>query len=132
MSEENVEVVRRLYAAWNRGDYPSALALIDPEIEAESRYSGFVKGTYRGHAGLYKLLEDFWNQFDDRRSEVEECIPAGDDVFTSVLFHGRGRDSGADVEMRQYQVWTLRDGKAVRWRYFADRQEALEAAGLSE
>jgi ketosteroid isomerase-like protein len=132
MSEENVEIVRHLFAAWNRGDYPSALALIDPEIEVEPRFSGLNQGTYRGHAGLYKVLEDFWNQFDDRRSEVEECIPAGDDVFASVLHHARGRGSGVDVEMRQYQVWTLRDGKVVRWRYFADREEALEAAGLSE
>ena len=132
MSRENVEIVRHLYAAWNRGDYPSALALIDPEIEVEGMAGGLNEGTYRGHAGLSKLLEDFWNQFDDRRSEVEECIPAGDNVFTSVLFHGRGRGSGIDVEMRQWQVWTLRDGKAVRWRYFAARQEALEAAGLKD
>jgi len=132
MSQENVEIVRHLYAVWNRGDYPSALALIDPEVEIEAMHGSLSKGTYRGHAGLYEVLEDFWTQFDDRHSEVEECIPAGDDVFTSVLFHARGKRSGIDVEMRQWQVWTLRDGKVVRWRYFADRQDALEAAGLQE
>jgi ketosteroid isomerase-like protein len=133
MSEENVEIVRGLYGAWNRGDYAAALALIDPEVDIESaRHGSLAKGTYRGHPGLYQLLEDFWNQFDDRRSTVEETAPAGDDVFVSVLFRGRGRGSGIEVEMRHWHVWTLRTGRIVRWRLFSTRREALEAAGLQE
>jgi ketosteroid isomerase-like protein len=126
----NVEIVRRIFGAWNRGDYAEGLALIDPEIEIEAMHESFHSGTYRGHAGMYELLQDFWAQFDDRRSEVTESVDAGDDVFISVLFRGRGKSSGTEVEMRHWQVWTLRDGKVVRWRTFPTRQEAVEAVGL--
>jgi ketosteroid isomerase-like protein len=132
MSQENVDLVRSLYAAWNTGDYRRALALIDPEIEVESVAGSISAGTYRGHAGLSQLLEEFWSQFDDRRSEVKEYIPTGDDVVTSVLHYGRGKKSGIEVEMYHWHQWTLRDGKVVRWRLFSDRREAFEAAGLAE
>jgi uncharacterized protein len=130
-SDANVEIVRRIFGAWNRGDNAAALALIDPEIEIEARHESFHAGTYRGHRGMYELLQDFWSRFDDRRSDVKELIPEGNDVVVSVLFHGRGKSSGIEVEMSHWQVWTVRDGKIVRWRTFATRQEALEAAGLA-
>jgi ketosteroid isomerase-like protein len=132
MSQENVEIVQRLHAAWNRGGIQEALALIDPEIEVETKLGGLNDGSYRGHRGVFQVLEDFWSQFDDPGSDVRECNPAGEHVFTSVLFHGRGKRSGIEVEMWQWQVWTLRNGKAVRWQLFSNRDEALEAAGLSE
>ena len=132
MSQENVDIVRRVYEAWNRRDYSRALGLIDSEIEVEAATGGLGDGTYRGRAGLYKALEGFWSEFDDTRVEVEEYVPAGDHVITSVLLHGRGKRGGTSVEWRQWQVWTLRDGKAVRWRLFGNRREAVDAVGLAE
>jgi ketosteroid isomerase-like protein len=159
MSEENVEIVRGLYDAWNRGDldapfreagygidsgltppeselekFSDVLALIDPEVEVEPPLTGPTSGaTHHGHQGLLKLVVEFWSQFDERRSELKECIPAGGDrVITTVLHHARGKLSGVEVEMWHHQVWTLRDGKVVRWQMFLNREEALEAAGLSE
>jgi uncharacterized protein len=160
MSEENVEIVRGLYDTWNRnrddldapfreagygidsGRTPPAselekfsdvLALFDPEVEIESVPGGLTAGTYHGHEGLLKLLGEFWGQFDERRSELKECVPAGGDrVITIVLHHARGKLSGVEVEMWHHHVWTLRDGKVVRWQMFLNREEALEAAGLSE
>jgi ketosteroid isomerase-like protein len=105
---------------------------MNPDIEVEALHGSLAEGTYRGHAGLYRLLEDFWIQFDERRSEVEECIDAGDDVFTSVLHSGRGKGSGAVVEWRHWHLWTVRSGKIIRWRIFATREQALDAAGLEE
>jgi ketosteroid isomerase-like protein len=127
----NAEIVRGLYEAWSRDDYATALASIDPEIEIE-RADGLAQGTYRGHAGLYQLLEDFWRQFYERRAEIVECVARDDDVVVSVRFHGRGKVSGAQVEMWHWQVWTLRDGKAVRWRIFGSRRQAFETAGMAD
>jgi ketosteroid isomerase-like protein len=62
----------------------------------------------------------------------EEIIDAGDHLIHAILFRGRGRGSGVEVEGRFFQVYTFRDGKTVRWEEFSDRAEALEAAGLSE
>jgi ketosteroid isomerase-like protein len=131
-ASENVEIIRRMFGAWHRGDRVAALAMIDPEIEIEARHESLHTGTYRGHAGMYELLEDFWAQFDDPHTEVKESIPSGDDVVVSLLHHGRGKSTGIEVEMWHWQVWTVRDGKAVRWCLFKTRQEALEAAGLGD
>ena len=159
MSRENVEVVLALFDAWNRGDmdapfreagygidsgrtppvselekFSDVLALIDPEVEVEATPGGLLGGaTYHGHEGLLKLIVDFWGQFDERRSEVKECIPAGgDQVITTVLHHARGKESRVEVEMWQHHLWTLRGGRVVRWQLFLTREEALEAEGLQE
>jgi uncharacterized protein len=128
---DNVEVVRRLFEAWNRRDYSAALALIDPEVEVEVSASGLeLQGTQRGHAGLTEWMAAFWDNFDSPRAEIDEYVANGDDVVVTAHFYGRGKTSGAEVEMRRGQVYTLRDGKVVRWRHFTSRLEALEAVGL--
>ena len=158
MPEGNVEIVRAMFDAWNRGDTDAAfreagygidsgrtppaselekfsdvLAPFDPEVEAEPPPGGLTAGTYHGHEGLIKLISEFWGQFDERRSEIKECIPAGGDrVIITLLHHARGKLSGVEVEMWHHQVLTLRDGKIVRWQMFLNREEALAAAGLSE
>ena len=134
MSPENVEIVRGLYEAWKPGEESAALELVDPDIEVEVLSTDAVDsaGTYRGHAGLRSMLAAFWDYFDDPRVEVEELVPTDDEVVAAVHFYGRGKTSGAEVDIRRGHVWTLRDGKAVRWRLFASRRDALEAVGLRE
>jgi ketosteroid isomerase-like protein len=132
MSEENIELVRSLMEAWNRGDYSTALQSIDPEIEVESALGGTFDGTYQGHSGLRRFLEDFWSNFENFSTEVEEYIPAGDDVVIGAHHRGSGIGSGVEVEMWNWQVFTVRRGMIVRYRMFNTKQEALEAAGISE
>jgi hypothetical protein len=65
--------------------------------------------------------------------EVEELIDAGDQVLVLIRFGGRGKMSGAEVEVLVWNLWTFREGESVRWTYSGeDRAEALEAAGLRE
>jgi ketosteroid isomerase-like protein len=132
MSQQNVEIVRRLYEDWNRSGGVPPLERIDPEIEVDVRSGGLLEGTYRGHAGFSHLLESFWGIFEEHRIELEESIPAGDDVVLTVHYYGRGKTSGAEVHLREWHVWTLRDGTAVRWQIINTRKGALEAVGLSE
>jgi ketosteroid isomerase-like protein len=133
MSQDNVEVVRGLYDAWSRGGGVPPFELIDPAIEAEVvRGLDNVGTIYRGHAGVSELLESFWDVFERHRIEVEECVPAGEDVLVTVHYYGRGRASSVEVDMRGWHVWTLRNRKAVRWRVFNTRREAFEAVGLAE
>ena len=101
-------------------------------IETEFVGSLDSAGKYRGHAGLATALESFWGAFDNHRIEVEECVPVRDSVVVTVHYYGRGMASGVDVDLRGWQVWTLRDRKVVRWQTFGTRPEALEAVGLSE
>ena len=121
-----------IYEAWNRSGGVPPLDFMDPAIETEFVGSLDSAGKYRGHAGLATLLDSFWGAFDNHRIEVEECVPVRDSVVVTVHYYGRGMASGVDVDLRGWQVWTLRDRRAVRWRTFVTRQEALEAVGLSE
>ena len=136
MSEENVEVVRRIYEAVERGDVETVLGLYDPEIEwvfARSPFGGLLKSdVYRGHEGLKQMFreryDDAWREVED---DLEEVIDAGDRVVSVVSSYGRGRASGAEVRMTHAGVWTIRDGKVVRVEWMS-REDALEAAGLRE
>jgi ketosteroid isomerase-like protein len=132
MSEESVEMIRRGYEAFNRGDLDSAIADLDPEIE----WLGpgdlpDAPSVYRGHDGV-RAFWALWNDVFERFwVEIEEMIDAGDHVVALVRVHGRGRDSGIEVETPIYpHVWTVRDGKSVRMEMMPSRREALEAVGL--
>jgi ketosteroid isomerase-like protein len=136
MSEENVEIVRRLYEAIGRGDTDAVLAVYDPEIEwhfARSPFRNFVNhDVYRGHSGVRDLIreryEDAWESVTD---ELEELIDADDKVISIIKSRGRGRASGVEAEMTHGGVWTIQGGRIVRVEWMS-RAEALEAAGLSE
>jgi uncharacterized protein len=133
MSKENVEVVRRAYEAFNRGDRDAAVA--DVAADCEYVASGAVPGatgTYRGPEGYKHFTEWLLGEFNDVRVEINETIDAGDRVVVSVTSRGSGKHSGAEASWVTWQVWTLRDGKAVRGEGFSSRRAALEAAGLSE
>jgi ketosteroid isomerase-like protein len=136
MSQQNVEIVRRLieggHQALSQGNYTPWLESVDPEIEVEAALGGDLDGTYRGLPDLAQMLEAFWGEFEDARTEIEECFPAGDHVVLGVRFYGRGKSSGVEIDWPAWHVWTLRDGKAVHWRLIRTKREALEAVGLSD
>jgi ketosteroid isomerase-like protein len=133
MSEENVEVVRRGYEAFSRGDPDAMDAYLAPTFEytATGTIPGVV-GVYRGPEGLRKFLSAFWDEFEDARIELRELIDAGDHVLASITMQGRGKRSGVEARWDIWQLWTLRDGKGVRAQAFTSRDAALEAAGLRE
>jgi ketosteroid isomerase-like protein len=138
MSQENVEIVRRVYDAAARRDTATVLALYDPEIEWDmTRRVGEglwgQGGLYRGHEGLRRWFREWSEGLDHIEYEAEELIAAGDDrVISEAYMRGRGRASGIEVGATIYAVWTFREGKVVRVVWFSRREEALEAAGLSE
>ena len=128
MSQENVENVRRAFEAWLRGDIEEALAGLDPDIVYKPAQEEAVQGLDAVRASW----ERWQASWQEQEVTLEETIDAGDHVIQAILFRGRGRGSGIEVEGRFFQVLTIKDGKAVRWEEFSDRAEALEAVGLSE
>jgi ketosteroid isomerase-like protein len=87
---------------------------------------------YRGRDGIRRWWRDMVETWENPRSEVHEVRPAGDEFLVSVTLHATGKASGAVVATPFFQVGTIRDGKIIRSRDFADRAEALKAAGLSD
>jgi ketosteroid isomerase-like protein len=133
MSEENVELVRSVYTAWNRGDRATALGFADPEIVIDASRRVFNPTTYVGLEGARRLFADMdevWEQF---HTELDELLDADDRVVVIGRLIGTGKASGVEVEQPVAGVWTVRDGRIVRGELgYTDRREALEAAGLRE
>ena len=133
MSRENVEIVRRGYAAYNRGDIDAAVTDFAPDCEYTP--TGALPGgggVYRGPEGYKAFIGWLRAEFEDARLVVTDVTDAGDRVLASITVQGRGRQSGAAASWDLWQVWTIRDGKVVRGQAFANEADALEAAGLSE
>ena len=131
MSQENVEIVGRVFDAYLSGDFETAFALIDPEVEFDVsiRPEGKV---YRGHEGVAEALRTWTGTWEAFRMEVEELIDAGEHVISVERQSGRGRGSGLPLSQTYFSVFTLARGKITRIVWFQSRAEAFEAAGLRE
>jgi ketosteroid isomerase-like protein len=130
MSQENIEIVRRGFEALERGGVEAMLEMIDPDFEATVPPDLSVEpDTYRGHDGLRRYFAAF-EGLDEVRFEFVDAIAAGENVVATMRLRAKGTDTGIEVEQLAYQVWTIRKGKAVRVEAFANKSDALEAAGL--
>ena len=132
MSRENVAIVQRFYDAWSRDEFPGPLELMDPEIEYVNPAGAIEPGTRRGVDAFTRAVEKLLESWEFWRTETEDFRTTGDQVAVVVRYRTRGRGSGVDVEGRESALWTLRDGKVVRYEWFHEPTDALEAAGLSE
>jgi ketosteroid isomerase-like protein len=127
MSQQNVDVVRRIYEAW--GQKESARDLIASDVEYLNPVYAVEPGTRRGRKS-FAVVRD---TYEDFQLQIERMIDAGEkDVVVLAHYTGTGRGSGVPVAGEHGYVWTIRDGLAVRFRWFQSHQEALEAAGVSE
>jgi ketosteroid isomerase-like protein len=126
MSKENVELVRRIYEAWDREE--SARDFIAEDVEYVNPSYAVEPGTRRGRKS-FAIVRD---TYEDFKLRVERFIDAGDEVVVLAHYTGTGRGSGVPVEGEHGYVWTVKDGLAVRFRWFQSHSEALETAGLSD
>jgi ketosteroid isomerase-like protein len=143
MSEENVEIARRMLEASDRRDGEAVFAAYDPDIEFDTSEVRTIAGMedsnpdfperVRGRHAVRAALHEWVSAWEIVDYEHEELIDAGDQVVHFIRQRIRGRTSGIEFTFRPYaQVWTLRAGKITAMKVYADRADALEAAGLSE
>ena len=126
MSEQNVDLVRRINDIWAREE--SARDLIAEDVEYVNPSYAVEPGIRRGRRS-FSVVRDTYEDFHVR---VERFVDAGgDDVVVLARYTASGRGSGVPLEGEHGYVWTVRDGQAVRFRWFQSHREALEAAGLS-
>jgi ketosteroid isomerase-like protein len=135
MSQENVELTYRANDAANRRDIDAFIALLHPDVEWEE--SGDVlpglRGTYHGRAEVRKWAEELMEPWESLHMEIEEITEASDGrVFFEFFITARGGASGVETELRGWQVLWFVDGKIEKRQVLWTRDEALEAAGLSE
>jgi ketosteroid isomerase-like protein len=134
MSRENVEAIRAAFEAWQRGDIDAWVAAIDPMIEWDSSAYRVVGVDERGQGreSFLSRLDRYWSSWDRYDATIKELIDADDNVV--IVLHETVRAGGSDapIERDLVQVWTIREARAVRFRAFPTKAEALEAAGLEE
>jgi ketosteroid isomerase-like protein len=132
MSDSNRQVVQRGYEARSAGRIGAWLDTLDPEIEWDISafpVEGFPeRGTGRGEFVGY--VTRYWSIWNDYAQDVAEMIEAGDRVVVVLREHARVRNSDLDVEREVATVWTIANGRRVRFEAFPDRAQALRAAGV--
>ncbi len=136
MSQENVEIVEQLIAAWNRRDLQEILSLTDPEVEYVNGPQAIEPGTRYGHPGLTEVFRKQWEGLGaDARQHLDRTHPDGAQVITTGRMSRRLPGSSAQIENRNVLRWTFRDGRLIRLELLGAGSGftgALEAVGLEE
>ena len=134
MSQENVEIVRRIYSEWGRGNFREGVELYDPHVLLVVRPEfGPASGVYCGPDEIARYMRDvFLVEWDGAVIEGEEFMDAKESVVVRVDQRATGRHSGTPVHAGYFQVWTFRGPSVIRIESVMERAEALEAAGLRE
>ena len=117
-----VQIARDSYAAFSRDDMDGVLADLDPAIEWQQAQGLPHGGTYHGIAEVRRnifdpLDRDWWVQFT---AEPEEFLDAGEEIVVLGRYRGLSKQTGRRLDVPFVHVWSIRDGKAVRFRQFLD------------
>ena len=133
MSQENVEIVRAMIDAVNRGDWDACITDTGPSfVWDNSRAIGTdnraVLTSAEEARDFFKELSEIWESF---QVQIDKTIPIGDHVVVPHTTHIRGRD-GIEAQARTTWLFTIHNGKIERVCLYQDKDEALEAAGLQE
>jgi ketosteroid isomerase-like protein len=132
MSQENVEIVQRSIAAYNRRDFEALRELSRPELEVDwSASRGLEAGVYRGLEEVLRFYQDFLDTFEQVDVEPNRFIKSADSVVVPNTAYVRGRD-GIETVARSALIFEVRGGLVARICLYQEMREALEAAGLSE
>src|SRR6476620_2519394 len=132
MSQENVDVVKAAFEAYNRGDLDAWLADADPDIEWHVLPQATDPGPHRGRQVVLERAKLWRQTLGGLRAEVLEYIDVGEYVIAPVRMRGQRPGSDAEVVLDEVYVSKLRNGKVVELREYRTRAEALAAAELSE
>jgi ketosteroid isomerase-like protein len=124
MTERNIAVVRKAIEAWNRRDLAGSLAPMHPDCELRPVQA---TETLHGHEGAAACFLDWFEAFEEYSMEPEDYIVDGERVLVPMVQRVRGKGSGLHLVERFYQLYTLREGKILRFDEYADETEALAA-----
>jgi len=132
MSEENVEVIREALASFDKS-LDRVADFWDPDIDWRAIEGAPDDiGVFKGREAMRRYYTQWNETFDAIDVKTEELIDAGDQVVAMIRAIGRMKGSYATIDMRLGIVYTVKGGLIVRGREYASRDEALQAAGLSE
>jgi uncharacterized protein len=132
VSQENVEIVKRLIDAFNKRGVDAFAEITTPDFEWTTSMTAVEGEIFRGREGIdtyFGRMKDSWDEF---LAFVDEYRDLGDRVLQLGRIEGQGRSSGVRVSAPLDVLYDLRDGKISRMRSYLDHGEALRAAGLEQ
>ena len=133
MSQENVEIVRAYYAAWNEAGVQGVLPFWTPDFEWHDAPEMPDSSVYRGADAVLAHFSDLDDAIGRMHVEIVDLDPVGrSEVVAALRVHLYGNASGLPFEGPIFEAIKLRQGKVSRIRLFLSASEALEAGGLSE
>lgn len=132
MSQQNVEIVQRAFAAYFRGDEPDLRAITDPDVTVTTRPDQPDVRDHHGVDGLIAFLGEWGDAWDEYSFEVVRVRDFEDVVLAIARQRGQGKRSGVPVDYEVTFAFTLRRGKIVRLQMFGFEQQAVDALGLAE
>ena len=134
MSQENVEILRRVFQRWASGSL-SNTDMFDPDVEYSriGAETPALEGRWLGLDEMRSAMREYLRAMSNLRIEAERIIDLGGERVLVLSRHtARGKQSGVPIEHELGDVFTLRDGKIVRFDSYWDRADALAAVGLAE
>ena len=132
MSQENVEIVRKVYDAWACGDPSQGFGYLDPEVVWEAIEDAPDAGTYRKHSGVKRYMDDWLQDFEMFPFEFGRSVDAEGQLVMEQRGTTKGKGSGLKTVLNYAAVYTFRAGKVFTVKEYNTFREALEAVGLSE
>ena len=127
----NVEIVQRVYQAWQRDGFGVVPGLMDPAIEWVNPSYAVEPGTRRGYEEFAAAAQAVLNVYGDYRVSPVRFYEAGDRVAVRARVTSRSSANNLPIETERGYLFDIRDGKVVRWAWFNDPAEALKAVGLA-
>jgi uncharacterized protein len=132
MSHENVEIVRRLYEAWQTEGFGVVPELMDPDIEWVNPTYAVEPGTRRGYDEFDAAARSFTSVYRESRASDATFYDAGERIAVKAMLASRSMGSDVPIRAQRGYVFDLRDGRVRRFAWFNDPAEALEAVGLAD
>jgi ketosteroid isomerase-like protein len=132
MSDADVDLIRRMYRAWNSGNMAALIDVFDSEVEVRPALSAFLSSTvYRGHDGVATWYEETYEPWAKLHAEPQRFIDAGERTVVVAALRARVPGGQVDLEGEIAQVVTVRDGKIVRLDGYEEPDAAFAAVGVS-
>jgi ketosteroid isomerase-like protein len=131
-------VARRWFTALTTGDFPTAFACLDDDVEwiNYTPVEGFNTamawiGTYHGPAAVQETLQTFVSLVDVRKEELVDLVVSGDEAAGIVHEQSTVKATGLDFEIEFVQWLRIRNGKIVRWKSYTDPSQIIRAFGAT-
>jgi ketosteroid isomerase-like protein len=132
MSQENVEIVKRLIAALNAREIDRYLACCTEDVVLRTPLAE-IGGVYEGADGIRRFLVDVEDAVPDFRIDIERVESVGpSQVLAFVRLRSTGRASGISIDAESTNVYDFAAGRIKLTRIFLDPEQALKAMGLAE